>query len=226
MKSPFLKRQKLTVIILLLLGALLAFWWGSGKQRGGSLSSPEFSSKDIKANGDAGKIERVSGQAWGRAVHASDLPANATLQLTPGTSAVPELKPLTESAMFPLPFFFHVAKGSFLQIVTEGNWIIGMDGEGDFLLEDALTNADRTVHQGVWFVKSGTFRAKPHDYDPSVHTLIIQTAAGKVFADRAEIGMRISEGGRGQVWLMSGKGKIEWNDGKTQELVLKGMVYL
>jgi hypothetical protein len=106
---------------------------------------------------------------------------------------------------------------------TSGNWIVVMEGSGEFVFENASTNADRTIHSGLWFVRSGTFRAKPHDYDKGDHWLEIRTPKARVFLRKAEIGMRISEGGGGQIWLARGNATVVWNDGRRKELLPKGL---
>jgi hypothetical protein len=183
---------------------------------------PELSVPDIsRENREAGHAEHVTGSAAFRGAVPADVSGPAST-----SAAAPGLSAEKDGASFFLGTFFQVAPKSFLQLLTTGNWIVGLDGDGEFVLEDARTNPEGTIHTAYWFVRRGTFRAKPHDYDPSDHRLEVRTPIARVYVGKAEIGMRVSEGGGGQIWLVSGKATIVWNDGRRKELTQKGMDYL
>lgn len=113
-----------------------------------------------------------------------------------------------------------------VQVVTAGNWIVEMGGEGEFSFENALTNADRTVHEAFWFVKRGELKMRPKEYDPAEHYLQIRTPIARVFLLKGEAGMKVTEGGGGQIWVYSGTATIVWNDGRRKEVHSRGMEYI
>lgn len=149
--------------------------------------------------------------------------------LKPAGAAPASAAPVTsmkEGTQFLLGTLFQTVAGSAISMLTAGNYYVMLQGDGQFVFEDARINDDRNAHTAYWFVKKGTFRAKPYEYDPNSHYMEVRTASASIFLEQAEIGMNVYEGGSAQVWLVSGKGHVVWNDGRRKELPLKGMDYL
>lgn len=185
---------------------------------------PDLAIPDLNENRQAGVNEKQYGTTFMRPATPAD-EESPKVTLASGADPVGWV-PAKEGEPFLLGTVFHARGQSGLQLLTTGNWIIALDGEGEFIFEDAKRNAGGTVHTAFWMIRKGAFRAKPHDYDPSDHWLQIRTPVAKVIVHKGEIGLRITDGGGGQIWLVSGKATIFWNDGRRKELKLRGMDYI
>jgi len=187
---------------------------------------PDLPIPDLNQSRNAGNCDRLTGSVFVR-------PMNSEDSRNPKISAAPDLTApgnewaaLAQGAPFNIGTLFHLRPQSTLQLVTSGNWVIALSGEGEFIFEDARTNEGGKIHTNFWNLKKGVFRAKPHDYDTTDHWLQITTPVAKVFVHKGEIGLRVAEGGGGQIWLLSGVANVHWNDGRKKSLTLKGMEYL
>jgi hypothetical protein len=209
----------LALLVVAALGALI--YYQLFRRRDGV---PELPYPDLNAERFAATCDNLTGVAFTRTVTPEDLRASA-ISPAPAEGA-PGWTPVKIGTRFHLGSLFHVRPQGHLQMNTVGNWIVALDGEGEFILEEARTDEKRTVHTNVWNVKKGTFRAKPHDYDKGDHWLQVTVPIARVFVHKGEIGLRVSEGAGGQIWLVSGKATVVWNDGRRKELPLRGMEYL
>lgn len=131
-----------------------------------------------------------------------------------------------QGSTFLIGTLFNVGPQGVARLSTAGKWMVSLEGEGEFVFEDARRSDDSKVATDYWFVKKGTFRAKPHEFDRNDHWMQIRTAVATIYLHNGEIGMRINEGGTGQVWLTAGKATVIRADGTKRELPLKGMDYL
>jgi hypothetical protein len=197
-------------ILLLSAVVVTAVWIGKrlhiGNDEIAVLPLPDFT-----ASGDAGTIESVRGQVTVR---------------TPPQSAAASLSVDGGSRPFRVPSSFALAEGATLELATEGNWQIGIEGKAELTFEDARTNPDRTIRAAYWTIKSGIVRIRSADYDPADLELQIRTPLARILFRRAEAGLRISDGGRGEVWLVAGSGVVVWNDGRRKTLTVRGMEYI
>jgi hypothetical protein len=199
-------RKLALLIVLLALGA--AGVWGYRYWEAHKDDLPELAMDDIGGSREAGTVGVVRGQAYSAAAQGA------------------EFIPLKQGATFILGTTFRVPGGSFVQLKTNGNYLVGMDGEGEFVVQKARVSADRKSHTLHWLVRKGTFRVKPNDYDPGQQFVEIRTAIARVLGTKAEFGVRVNDAGGGQVWLMSGTAQVIWNDGRRKELKVRGMDYL
>jgi hypothetical protein len=187
---------------------------------------------DLSDQRQAGTVTRVSGSVFTRMVLPEDF-QNMAISPKPKPGD-PAWRNATQNASFVIGTLFRASAGGKLQVSTSGTWIVGLDGEGEFIFEDARTNEDRSLHTITWILKKGLLRAKPHTYDLTDHWLEVKTPLARVLVEKGELGIRLPDfqkspapdAPRGQVWLMSGKATVYWNDGRKKELPLKGMEYL
>src|SRR4051812_3974805 len=89
---------------------------------------PELPVEDVGANRVAGEIQYVKGAP--------------TVAFVEGGQPV-ELK---QSATFYLGSVFKLNSGAFAQLKTHGNYMIAMDGDGEFQFKEARASAERTAH--------------------------------------------------------------------------------
>jgi hypothetical protein len=169
---------------------------------------PGLDVDDVSGNRVAGTVDVVRGNAFGASAQGV------------------EFAPLKHPSTFILGSVFRLNGGSFVQLKTNGNYLVGLDGDGEFVAEKARLSHDRTKHTLHWFVRKGTLRVKPNKYDPAEQHVEIRTAIARVRGNKAELGVRVNEAGGGQVWLMSGTAEVIWNDGRRKELKVRGMDYL
>ena len=177
-----------------------------------------------------GLIIAVCAVFWIRRSHGPELPVlqfeDVGMQKNAGRVSKANGSTLKVGQSVPLGTEFKLAEQSSVQIVTEGNWIVEMDGQGEFSFENALTNADRTIHTAYWFVRKGELKIRPKEYDPAEHYMQIRTPIARVFLHRGEAGMKVTEGGGGQIWIYSGTATIVWDDGRRKEIHSRGMEYI
>jgi hypothetical protein len=167
---------------------------------------PALSVAECGAEGEAGHVDRLTG----------------SMKIAETKASVDAKKGKT----FPVASRFQLPAGSSAELFTEGNWKVELEGEGSFRIDDARTDSTRTRHTSSWFVEKGTFLAHPREFDPSEHWMEIRTPIARVLVRNAELGMKISQGGGGQVWIQSGNGVVLWNDGRKKELKVKGMEFI
>jgi hypothetical protein len=161
---------------------------------------PSLSQADSGPDGEGAKVDIAQGPIAWRAR---------------GAQAQNAIKP---GDRFAVGAQFSLKNGSTLQVMTVGNWLLVLDGEGEFVFDDARRDPDRKAHTGIWTMTKGTIRAKPHDYDPADHWLEIRTPKAKIYVHQGEVGARISEGGSGSVWLVKGQAEVVWEDGRRKKL--------
>jgi hypothetical protein len=158
---------------------------------------------------EAGKIEKVHGSVSFR----DAAEESGQLLWTPGHPGVP----------FTLGTLFRCESQSGLELSTAGLWSFGLEGEGEFVMRDARRSEDSKEHVASVYVKKGTFRAKPAAQGMRGYLLEISTATAKILLNNGEIGMEVGAGGKGRMWLVSGKATVTWNDGRRKELALRGL---
>jgi hypothetical protein len=193
---------------------------------------PDLTLPDLNDQRQAGNVTRFTGNAFTRAVLPEDFQSR-TLTDPPPQAGTPGWAPVAANATFFLGTLFHLRPGATVQINTAGTWMIALDGEGEFIFEDARTREDKSVHTINWIMKKGQFRAKPFTYDKTEHWLQIRTPNSRVLLQQGELGLRVDglvnappDKPKGQVWLVSGKATVYWNDGKQKELPLRQFEYL
>lgn len=189
----------------------------------GRYQLPYLTRYEVDSSYQAGKIDRLVGNVSLSFLmpHPGVLDENEVPE-TPRT--LPTLA--QEGASFPLGTAFRVPGGASVHVITEGNWVVGMEGDGEFSFEDAKRDENHRLHSVAWTVSRGTLRARPQDYDPSDLRIQIGTPTARIVVRKGEVGVRIDRGGHGQVWLFSGSATIVWNDGKRGEINHQGMRYL
>ena len=186
---------------------------------------PETNIPDLDANKSAGHVDRLQGVAYIRNSVPEDL-QNHLLSAVPENSDVAKKSgwvAANQDDKYYLGSLFRLAQGSSLQVLTAGNWLLVLDGDGEFIFEDARTDQEHFSHRATWLVKKGIFRAKPYDYEHGPHELEVVTPTARVLVHSGEIGLKTGEDGKGDVWLMAGKAEVVWNDGKHKELALKSV---
>lgn len=174
---------------------------------------------EVDESGRAGQVMRMKGDMWMRTTEEKiDLAAELSDPKSGGW------KPVAGETHFPMRAAFRLAAGSELQLRPHGGYVVNLDGEGEFVLLDATTGADRKDREIVWLVKRGMLRIKPHDADPARHVLVLRTPKGEVRGENASMGLRVNDAqGNGQVWVMDGKASLRMADGTTRELPLKAV---
>jgi|GEM_PF-6086104 len=212
-------------IALMVLGTLggAFFYFKSAKQD--SNQFPLLPIVDLNDQRQAGTIVRLSGNTYTRTASPEDMQR-------PEIAAPPDGKASDWTLVSAnTPYFvgtlFHARPGAHLEVMTSGNYLTGVDGEGEFILEDARHSEDGVVRTITWLVKKGMLRIKPHDSDKSDHWTVVKTQTCRVIVRQGELGIRVNEGGvAGQVWLMSGQARVFWKDGREQELKVREMIRL
>ncbi len=185
---------------------------------------PELPIPDLDDNRSAGKLDRVNGKVFGRASVPKD---SEGMELSPEPKADdPQWGALKPGGTYFLGSLFRLAQGGQAQLLTHGGWIVAMDGDGEFILEDARRDMDGRRRSMVWTVKRGMFRAKTSQYEGSTQWLEVRTPVGRLILEEGEIGIGVKEGGHGQFWIVTGKIDVLWKDGRRKQLTEKGMDYL
>lgn len=220
--SPPVDLRRFLPLLMIILVGVLGYFGYKRFSRGEGI--PNLPDQELNSQGKAGVIEHLQGTALVKPAESKDFNSSAI------SSAAAEgvegwIAPIAKDGFLP-ETLFHLKPNSSMRVMTAGNWLVAMDGEGEFIFEDGKVDAEKKAHSTIWTVKKGTFRAKPHDYDPSTHWIEVKTAAATVYCQQSEFGLRISEGGKGQVWLISGKIIVLWKDGRRKEITQKGMDYL
>jgi hypothetical protein len=124
--------------------------------------------------------------------------------------------------------WFGLEAGSSIQLITTGNFILILDGPGEFLFEDARReDGDGVTSKGkhvLFFrVKRGSLRAKKHDYDDGQHWLQVTVPKGKVLLEQGEIGVETNPEGNGRFWVVAGKVVYRPKDGPRQADLPRGI---
>lgn len=221
--SPW--RNKLMAFFFLVLVGVFGVWsYRSFFMKRDAL--PQLDFPDVNNEQNVGKVDQYFGTAWvtsnSSGIAPMALPSPAA---SPGIETVPSTG-VRDGMEFKAESVFRVQAQSQVQLSTAGNWIVVLDGDGEFTLDEAWTNESRNVHSIAWTVKKGTFRAKPHDYDPSDHWLEVRTDKARIVVHQGELGVIVPEGGGGRFWLVSGRATVYWKDGRQKVLETKGMGYL
>lgn len=191
------------------------------------LSSPSLPIQDLNQNKQAGMVDRAVGEVYLRPLQADDQDLRKLSSVPKRNGTLSDSwQEVLPGDVFPLKTLFRLHSSGSVQATTHGSWIVALEGEGEFAIEEARTNPARTTHATSWFLKRGNFRAKPQDYDPSEHWLQLRTPSARIIVQKGEIGVNVREDGTGQVWLLSGRAMVEWNDGRRKRLKVKGMDYL
>lgn len=120
--------------------------------------------------------------------------------------------------------------GSSMQLKTNGNFIMILDGPGEYLFEDARRQDDNEVskskHVLLFRMKRGMLRAKRHDYDPSQHWLQVIVPKGRIILEQGEIGVETHRPGSGRFWVVSGKVTYRPNEGQRRADLPRGIHHL
>lgn len=133
----------------------------------------------------------------------------------------------TKDSAFFLETLFYLPEKSSLKMMTTGSWTILLDGEGMFVFEDARKNAQGTKRAVSWYVKKGSFRAKPLTVDGALHWLVLRTPHARLLVKQGEVGVRVNDDGGGQAWLMEGEKAVLYRStGERVELEPKGVASL
>lgn len=134
---------------------------------------------------------------------------------------------VTKDSAFFLETLFYLPEKSSLKMMTTGNWTILLDGEGMFVFEDARKNAQGTKRAVSWYVKKGSFRAKPSAVDGALHWLVLRTPSARLLVKQGEVGVRVDDNGGGQAWLIEGEKAVLYKStGERVELEPKGVASL
>jgi hypothetical protein len=121
---------------------------------------------------------------------------------------------------------FQAKEKNAAKILTEGNWWIALEGEGEYIFQDAKTNKLKSKHSATWEVRFGNLRAKPKDFDPTEHYLKIKTPRAMISLKNGELGVSVNRDGTGQAWLYRGDATITWENGDTKSLQNQQMSHL
>jgi hypothetical protein len=121
---------------------------------------------------------------------------------------------------------FQVKEKSAAKILTEGNWWIALEGEGEYIFGDAKTNKQKSKHSAAWEIRFGNLRAKPKDFDPTEHYLKIKTPRAMISLKNGELGISVNRDGSGQAWLYRGDAQVTWENGDSKRLKNQQMSHL
>lgn len=209
------------------LGALAAAIAGSllVYQRATQDAIPTLSVPDIdERTREFGKVQRTRGTVCARPATPGDELAGAAGPSFAG-GAMPEgCQALASGQSLRLGTLIGAAAQSGLEFSAQGHWYMALDGEGGIILQDARRNPEGTERMAQVFVQKGMFRAKSGDGDAAKgHYLDVTTSAARVRVFAGEIGIEVGQGGRGRMWLVSGRAVATWKDGRRKELGLKGL---
>lgn len=170
---------------------------------------PSLAITDLDARGFAAKLERANGPAFKRIGESGQWQEIGT-----GDGLV-------------LGTMIRLDRGSSVTYQTAGNWIVVMDGPGEFLFEDAKRTTDSGVRSVQFQVKQGLLRLKPHTGDlETVHWAQVTITKARIVVEQGEIGVEVSSAGDAKTWLMDGKGIIFKPDGSRERMGLKGLIFL
>ena len=188
---------------------------------------PFLSFSDVDSTGRAGSSELQSGTAYFRIAEADDYEAEV---ITPAFSyRSTDWMPFKKGNALLLGSLLYLDKKVYVQFITAGSWLIALDGEGDYIFEDAKRDQEGKKHTIFWNMKRGMFRAKVHDYDPTDHWLQLRTPFAYIFLRQGEMGLRIDNvkpppgKRRGVLWHVKGRTIIKWNDGRRKVITEKGL---
>jgi hypothetical protein len=205
--------------ILIALGGLavlvgIIFWMRGGPE------FPKLPVVDVAPDGTAAQVEKISGKAYLRKAPVSIL---KEAQSAPQFDNQGHPTPLgwgsvSTKEKLQLESLFYLAQGAFVQVRTPGNWIVMMDGEGEFYFDEAKKNAENTAHSTLWWVKKGMIRAKSYEKAPGKFYLEVRAGDARVLVENGEIGLRFSEKVGGQVWLVQGRATVKGPGFKRREL--------
>lgn len=198
-------------------------------QRANQDEIPRLSVPDIdERTREFGRVQRARGSVCARAATPDDESAAAFGLSFGGQGALPAgCESIAPGAPLRLGTVIGAAAQSGLEFSAQGHWYMALDGDGAVVLQDARRNPEGTERVAMIFVQKGMFRAKSGDGDAAKgHFLDISTAAARVRVFAGEIGMEVGQGGRGRMWLVSGRAVATWKDGRRKELGLKGLEQL
>ncbi len=119
--------------------------------------------------------------------------------------------------------YFEVSAGAALQMSTNGNFIVAIDGPGSFVFENARRDSDSGRRTLTLRLKHGTLRAKRHDQDSAEHWLELYTPRGRLILQQGEIGIEVNQEGLGRFWIVSGTVVFRGADGTRRENLQKGV---
>jgi len=134
-------------------------------------------------------------------------------------------------AEFQAPSDFRIESGvGYVELVTAGNFIIGLDAAGappaDFSFLGARTNVDRNVHSALWSISSGRMRIKSSEMDRGArHFVEVRTPSARLILEDGEVGISIPNEAKasGQFWVVKGSVVVRWKDGRRGEYRSPGL---
>ena len=163
--SGELGASKLVVlgILTLIVGGAAGFWyWQKTRDQLPELAFPEVDQQQNAAN--VVKLEGPPGSHWVQSPQ-------------PIGSPVPQNRALTEKEGIPLGSWLSVGKDSRITLQTPGLFFMSLEKGGEFLLQDARTDASRSRHTLIWTMKSGLMRFKSFEGD-SISMLRVKAVLG------------------------------------------------
>lgn len=177
---------------------------------------PEFELVDIGLAKEAGVVDEVTGKAFTWPMPSEDTEEKEKQYKKPD----PVL--LKKGALVFLNNFFQVPVGSLLQMMLRGSWLVVLDGNGEFVLEDARGSQDGKTKIVFWKLLQGQLRAVPYTALGGNQWMVVRTPHVKLIAHQAEFGVAVDRNGKGSAFVMSGKVTALWDDGRRKVLGLKG----
>lgn len=177
---------------------------------------PELEIPDLDSNHAAGKVDRLdNGKAF-------------SLLLSDKESEKSNLdfQALKLGDSFFFDTVFKVPKGTYLQLMTVGNWILGMDSDAESTFTDARTNERGDQHTVFWSVKQGGFRALPHTYAKDDHWMILDAPMVQLIIHQAEFSLSVPNLEHAQIYVRSGEITAVWRDGRKKKILNNNLVHL
>lgn len=116
-----------------------------------------------------------------------------------------------------------------LRLNSASGWEVALDGDGEFVLEDARRKDDLSVRTLLWFINQGAFRAR-YMPEKSPQTkeawLQLRFPGGRIVTQGGEILVRIPRAGGGRLRVVQGAVEVFWDDGRRAEVEANEMEYL
>lgn len=178
---------------------------------------PLPSRTDVDAQGGGAKVDWVKGVVKTRPARLEEY------EFREPQGEVEEPRPITGAGAVLQPgSWYGLEAGGSMQLLTYGNFLLILDGPGEFLFQDA--RGDETGRHVLLFaMKRGTLRAKKHDHDPGHHWLQLTVPKGRLILEQGELGVESDAAGNGRFWIVSGKAVYRPNEGDRRADLPKGV---
>ncbi len=217
------KPSTLRWVVAVLAGVIAVGFLVQWMQSGGTSGVPRLATPDLDGNRQAGLVELWSGGVKTRLALPEDFsPGRRSVASadSPGTIWTP----ITQAR---IPYFlgslFRLEQKSMVQLTSSGNYLVILDGPGEFVLEDAKRDDAPSRRVFEWVVHQGGLRAKPNEYEASEQWLVVRTPAVRIEAKESEIGLSVGENGQGKFWLVSGQARLFKKDGSERLIEQRGV---